>query len=96
MLRVQSQSGYIARPSPKQMVMAGQWWHTPLIPPLRRQRQGDLWFPGQPGLDREIFPQKQNKQKDDDGDNLSCPSTFVIVDMGLTAYYLAYKTICML
>lgn len=26
------------------------WWHPPLIPTLRKQKQVDLWFGGQPGL----------------------------------------------
>jgi hypothetical protein len=29
---------------------AGQWWRTPLIPALGRQRQADFWVWGQPGL----------------------------------------------
>jgi hypothetical protein len=33
---------------------AGQWWHTPLIRALTRQRQGDFWFRGQPGLQSEF------------------------------------------
>jgi hypothetical protein len=51
---------------------AGQWWRTPLIPALRRQRQADFWVRGQPGLQwvpgqpelyRETLSRKQtNKQ----------------------------------
>jgi hypothetical protein len=33
---------------------AGQWWHTPLIPALGRQRQVDFWVRGQPGLQSEF------------------------------------------
>jgi hypothetical protein len=33
---------------------AGQWWHTPLIPALGRQRHVDLWVWGQPGLQSEF------------------------------------------
>jgi hypothetical protein len=29
---------------------ARQWWHMPLIPALRRQRQVNFWVWGQPGL----------------------------------------------
>jgi hypothetical protein len=54
--------------------MAGQWWRTPLIPALGRQRQADFWVQGQPGQQNEFqdcqgyiekpFLEKQNKQKD--------------------------------
>ena len=30
------------------------WWRTPLIPALGRQRQGDFWVWGQPGLQSEF------------------------------------------
>jgi hypothetical protein len=41
---------------------AGQWWPTPLIPALGRQRQADFWVRGQPGLQRE-FQIKGHKEK---------------------------------
>jgi hypothetical protein len=33
---------------------AGQWWHIPLIPTLRRQRQVYFWIQGQSGLQSEF------------------------------------------
>jgi hypothetical protein len=49
------------------------WWHTLLIPALRRQKQTDFWFQGQPGLQSEFQDsqgytekpclKKQNKTK---------------------------------
>jgi hypothetical protein len=30
------------------------WWHTPLIPALRRQRQVGFWVRGQPGVQSEF------------------------------------------
>ena len=33
----------------KNNLPAGQWWYTPLIPALGRQRQADFWVRGQPG-----------------------------------------------
>jgi hypothetical protein len=30
----------------KNECIAGRWWHTPLIPALRRQRQADFWVQG--------------------------------------------------
>jgi hypothetical protein len=35
-------------------IVAGRWWHMPLIPALRRQRQADFWVRGQPGLRSEF------------------------------------------
>jgi len=37
----------------KMLLTAGQWWPTPLIPALWRQRQADFWVQGQPGLQRD-------------------------------------------
>jgi hypothetical protein len=36
------------------MAIAGQWWFTPLIPALGRQRQVDFWVRGQPDLQSEF------------------------------------------
>jgi hypothetical protein len=35
-------------------MLAGQRWHTPLMPALERQRQADFWIRGQPGLQSEF------------------------------------------
>jgi hypothetical protein len=53
---------------------ARQWWCTPLIPALGRQRQADFWVRGQPGLhskfqdsqgytEKPVSETKQNKTK---------------------------------
>jgi hypothetical protein len=34
--------------------LARQWWHTPLIPAIGRQKQGDFRVEGQPGLQSEF------------------------------------------
>jgi hypothetical protein len=62
------------------------WWHTPLIQELRCQREGDLRFPVQPGLQRECqdsqgYTEKlwleTNKQtKYSKMGNVKCPSGF--------------------
>lgn len=31
-----------------------QWWLTPLIPALKRQKQADFWVQGHPGLQIEF------------------------------------------
>ena len=38
----------------KKCFLAGQWWHTPLIPALGSQRQVDFCIRGQPGLQSEF------------------------------------------
>jgi hypothetical protein len=54
----------------KMLFNAGQWWHMPLIPALRRQRQADFQVRGQPALQSEfqthsekLCLEKQNKTK---------------------------------
>jgi hypothetical protein len=44
----------ISRMSHKRWVLSRAWWHTPLIPALRRQRQADFWVQGQPVLQSEF------------------------------------------
>ena len=34
--------------------LSRQWWRTPLIPALGRQRQADSWVQGQPGQQHEF------------------------------------------
>ena len=51
------QNHWLARPKGwllKNAQAAGQWWCTPLIPALGRQRQADFWVRGQPGLQSEF------------------------------------------
>jgi hypothetical protein len=43
--------------------MARQWWHTPLIPALGRQRQVDFWVRGQPGLQSEFQDSQSYTEK---------------------------------
>ena len=46
-----------ARGYPKKLYqknIARQWWRTPLVPALGRQRQADFLVPGQPGLQSEF------------------------------------------
>jgi hypothetical protein len=35
-------------------VFSQEWWLTPLIPALGRQKQADFWVGGQPGLQSEF------------------------------------------
>jgi hypothetical protein len=43
--------------------MAGQWWCTPLIPALGRQRQADFWVRCQPGLQSEFQDSQDYTEK---------------------------------
>jgi hypothetical protein len=42
---------------------ARQWWRTPLIPALGRQRQADFWVRGQPGLQSEFQDSQSYTEK---------------------------------
>ena len=44
----------------KSVLESWAWWHTPLIPALRMQRQADFWVWGQPGLQSQ-FQDSQRK-----------------------------------
>jgi hypothetical protein len=46
----------------KKTVACQEWWHTPLIPALRRQRQAQLWsFSGQSGLNSKTLSLKRKE-----------------------------------
>jgi hypothetical protein len=47
----------------KRIYMTGQWWRTPLIPALGRQRQADFWVRGQPGLQSEFHDSQGYTEK---------------------------------
>jgi hypothetical protein len=47
----------------KKFIRAGQWWYTPLIPALGRQRQADFWVRGQPGLQSEFQDSQDYTEK---------------------------------
>jgi hypothetical protein len=40
-----------------------QWWHTPLIPALRRQRQTDFWVQSRPGLQSKFQDSQGYREK---------------------------------
>jgi hypothetical protein len=42
---------------------AGQWWCTPVIPALGRQRQADFCIRGQPGLQSEFQDSQDYTEK---------------------------------
>jgi hypothetical protein len=46
--------GELAQCSRALVLSQGQWWRTPLIPALGRQRQADFGVQGQPGLQSEF------------------------------------------
>jgi hypothetical protein len=52
--RVYAQHRHSPSTSDRQVMSARQWWRTPLIPALGRQRQADFWVRGQPGLQSEF------------------------------------------
>jgi hypothetical protein len=45
------------------MIVAWQWWHTPLIPALGRQRRVDFCVRGQPGLWSEFQDSQSYTEK---------------------------------
>jgi hypothetical protein len=47
----------------EKQIWAGRWWRMPLIPALGRQRQADLWFQGQPGLQSEFQDSQDYTEK---------------------------------
>jgi hypothetical protein len=58
-------TGWADLPNSKKSECAVQWWLTPLIPALGRQRQAwsTEWVPGQPGPHRRTLSRKTKKKK---------------------------------
>ena len=91
-LKVQPQKHQKTKTKTKK-TLARQWWRTPLIPALGRQRQMDFWVPGQPGLQSEFqdiqdytekpcFENNQNNNNNNNNNNksslcLSAQSSFI-------------------
>jgi hypothetical protein len=50
-------------PTKKEEEESQVWWHTPLIPALRRQGQADFWIGGQPGLQGEFQDSQSYTEK---------------------------------
>jgi hypothetical protein len=47
----------------KEQIQSQEWWCTPLIPALRRQRQADFWVRGQLGLQSEFQDSQDYTEK---------------------------------
>jgi hypothetical protein len=58
----------------KNIIMARQWWCTPLIPALGRQKQADFWVRGQPGLESEFQDSQVYKQRNPVSKNIKNPN----------------------
>jgi hypothetical protein len=91
--------------TPKKIRSSQQWWRTPLIPALGRQRQADFWVQGQPGLQSEFqdsqgYTEKpclgKTKNKTNQIQSTTLPQIFKYKSIYIYIWYYIYMILYMI